>query len=156
MKDYTSKDFEDIAVYGRVAYTAACLEYYYLNNQYESFLVEKYIEHLWYYVKYDTLGPWDYIAENMINDILISEPDIPNHFQFMMDISFKIATRDWYGQHDNEASLKLIDSLIGQYSELNLNLPNVEVFRVFKVTDRHGWGEPLNPSDIRRAVLQES
>lgn len=157
-------DFIEISIRGRVSFAICCFENALISFEYNSSDWRIVLERMWTYTDIEFFDDWHYsMAEFLPESILecdIYEEDFEyvDEEQFyeltklyknandvvkkLIKLVFDIGISEFYGRLENygQSTLDNLEILINFMSSNNLNLPDINKFKIFLYKDEDGWG----------------
>lgn len=148
--------FEPISIIGRFAFGLTCLEHTCQAWQVKSQKMNELIEYLWTFTSSHGLDTW----ESELNEFLPNYTyEMPTRFEYgflendkqelLTDLILEvieIAGANLYGGFRSEYTMVHTLKVASLLEENNIELPNLTPFQKSKVTEFHGWGNPVDKS----------
>jgi hypothetical protein len=148
--------FEPVSIIGRFAFGVICLEKLCQEWKVKSQQINELIEFLWTFTSSHGLDTW----ESCINDTL---PDYKNEVPIKFGFDFldkdkqetltdtileviEIAGANLYGAFKSEYTMVHTLKVASLLETYNIELPDLKPFAKSKVTEFHGWGNPVDKS----------
>ena len=150
--------FEPISIKGRMAYGITCVENLFKTWNIKNEKIDLFIECLWTLTSSDHLGQWDeeihsllpdndeietYANEFGYNNLnLVQQKVLSNTIWDVIEIG----QGSLYGAFNSKFSLLPLMTVIETLEKQNIELPEITPFRKSKVSERNGWGLPIDKS----------
>lgn len=160
---------EKISLRARVAFIILCIENS-LRKENSFIKWSKVLDVFWSQTSMQFVDEWLYeISKVMPDSILVDEYDenetislkeyselkilyrnSPKYIFELMEFAFECGTIDLYGSVDNNSDKTIAPVLkcIEIMKENNIELPNIELFKKYSISENGGWGNPFTKKDI--------
>lgn len=148
--------FEHISIIGRFAFGLTCLERTCQAWQVKSKQMNELIEFLWTFTSSHELDTWEGHIYEILPDYTY---EVPKKFVFdflkkdkqeiltdMILEVIEIAEANLYCGFRSEYTIVHTLKVVSLLEENNIELPDLKPFQKSKVTEFHGWGNPVDKS----------
>jgi hypothetical protein len=144
---------QNISIRGRVAFAAACVES--AIQHFEILDASDFLETLWSFCNEENLLEWESRIQALHpihwqeKAIAHLNSSLQTAFQELFANAVAVGTRNLYSDYRSLETEESLADVVRQMQALNLELPNLELFRFSKAIEAKGWGVAFNPNELR-------
>jgi hypothetical protein len=142
-----------LSIRGRVAFAAACVES--AIQHFKILGASDFLETLWSFCNEENLLEWESRIQALHpihwqeKAIAHLNSSLQTAFQELFANAVAVGTRNLYSDYRSLETEESLADVVRQMQALNLELPNLELFRFSKAIEAKGWGVAFNPNELR-------
>ena len=151
---------QQLSIRGRVAFAAACVEISMLRFKIEHEGAKAFLETLWDFCSSQSLFDWEGQIQSFHpmhwQEAALSHLDssVQSTLQNLFADAVAVGTRNLYSDYESLETEESLADVLRHMKALQLELPNLELFRFSKASEESGWGNTFDPSDLRASLLK--
>jgi hypothetical protein len=144
-----------LSIRGRVAFAAACVEVAMQHFKVTHVDARAFLETLWDFCESENLLDWEEQIQVLHPihwqeaGLLHLEPQVQSKLQDLCADAIAVGTRNLYSDYRSLETEESLEDVIRHVQALNLELPDLALFRFSKASEAKGWGHAFDPSELR-------
>jgi hypothetical protein len=145
----------NLSIRGRVAFAAACVEIAMQQFQITHGQARAFLETLWSFCLEEDLLEWEARIQALHpihwQDTALSHLDarVQPALQDLFADAIAVGTRNLYSDYRSLETEECLADVRQHMQALNLELPDLELFRFSKASEAKGWGVAFDPNELR-------
>ena len=151
---------QQLSIRGRVAFAAACVEISMQHFKVNHESTKVFLETLWDFCSQNNLFDWEeriqFLHPMHWQEAALSHLDssVQSTLQNLFADAVAVGTRNLYSDYESLETEESLADVLRHVQALQLELPNLELFRFSKASEESGWGNTFDPSDLRASLLK--
>jgi hypothetical protein len=149
-----------LSIRARVAFAAACVELAMQQFQITHDQARAFLETLWSFCAEEDLLEWEAQIQLLHpihwQDTALSHLDarVQSALQELFVNAIAVGTRNLYSDYRSLETEESLGDVVWHIHALNLELPDLALFRFSKAVEAKGWGVAFDPSELRAKMLK--
>ena len=147
---------QHLSIRGRMAFAAACVES--AIQHFEILEAREFVQTLWGFCAEENLLEWE--ARIQVLHPIHWQDKALSHLESRVQLAFQdlftnavaVGTRNLYSDYLSLETEESLSDVLRQVRALNLELPDLELFRFSRAGEANGWGDAFDPSELRAKI----